>query len=295
MASRIVRRLRAYGAERMNAEDLASEAVTRALTKKMTFESPEHLFNWTMLVARNLLFDQRRAERRSPAFCAIDDVDTPSDHDTPTLVEHRIRLQTVLDALGRLSLDDRMAVMSDAAPLDRREAVRLNVRRHRARARLRAALAGVAGLLGLPLRLRLRLGVRRARTAGTALAPAAFATALLTVGVPFAHYGLPDAEAPRPEPVRLDAAGPAARAGIATRAAASAPAAAVRRVPSPRTGRGAPAPPPAAVRSQEVARVEAGGFGSRTVVRDNRPDEYLICVSEVVPGTGPVCAGRPLV
>lgn len=287
VAGRVVRRLRAHGVERMNAEDLASEAVTRALANDVTFESPEHFFNWTMLVAKNLYYDQRRAESRAPALCTIDDVDVASSHDTPTVVEHRIRLERVLDVLGRMSADDRHAVLSDSTPANRKDAVRLNVRRHRARARLRAALAGLAGLLGL----------RRVRGPAAALVPVAFVSVLAIIGQPFVrgdHGSVPQP----PESVRLDAARPpAVRTPVAPRAARR-PA---RRPVRAGTGgggagraahRAAIAPP--APKQHGVAKVGAGPVQSTTVVRDNGVDEHLVCI-ENVPTRGRVCAGRPLV
>lgn len=285
VAGRVVRRLRAHGVERMNAEDLASEAVTRALANDVTFESPEHFFNWTMLVAKNLYYDQRRAESRAPALCTIEDVDVASGHDTPTVVEHRIRLERVLDVLGRMSADDRHAVLSDSTPANRKDAVRLNVRRHRARARLRAALAGLAGLLGL----------RRVRGPAAALVPVAFVSVLAMIGLPF--VGGDHGFVPRPpEAVRLDAARPpVVRVSLAPRAARRP---AQRPVRAGTGGAGgaahqaAGAPP--APKQHGVAKVGAGPVQSTTRVRDNGVDEHLVCVDDV-PTMGRVCAGRPIV
>ena len=284
VAARIVTRLRRMGAERMNAEDLASEAVTKALTKGVSFESAEHFFNWTMLVARNLYVDQRRAASRAPDVCAIEDLDVPT-HDTAVIAEHRMQLRRVLDVMSGMSAADRAAVMTDATPADRKDAVRLNVRRHRARARLRAALAGIAGLFGL----------RRLPRAGVATTPVAFATVLVTIALPFARTPLPAesdrgaAPAPTEQVTRSGAGHRPASSRTSTAPVAAKPKAVAprpRRVAEPaRAGRGGPREPIAQAAVKDKASVE-------TYAEPNGPNEHLVCVTNS--RVGDVCLGRPL-
>jgi DNA-directed RNA polymerase specialized sigma24 family protein len=84
VARRVASRLRTAGANAADAEDLAAEAILRAVAKGVTFETPDHLYAWTLHVARNLLVDQRRALARGPAFFALDDLDAVTTADTAT-------------------------------------------------------------------------------------------------------------------------------------------------------------------------------------------------------------------
>ena len=265
------------GVERMTAEDLASEAIAKALAKEMAFESADHVFNWTMLVAKNLWIDQRRAAARAPEVYDLSDVDVPT-HDTAHVAEYRMQLRRVLEVLAGMSPDDRYAVMTDVTPAGRTEAVRLNVRRHRARARLRAALAGVAALLGLR---------RLPRTATTAATPVALATALLTVWLPSATPVIPPDRGAAPAPVeRLDGVDRAARRRPAE-------------LPAPRAVRPAGAPAPDATRLRprpQRQRVAAAKVAGREAYVDtwsepNHPDRPLLCVDNN--RLGHVCVDLP--
>ena len=185
VSRRVVSRLHAAGASRADAEDMAAEAIERALAKGVTFETPDHLYAWTLHVARNIHVDQRRASGRGPVLHALDDLDVAVTADTATVVEHRLRLERALQVLATFSPADRAAVMEeDAEPAARRDAVRLAVRRHRARSRLRAAIAGIAALIGW----RGALGAARTRRVAVALAPVAVVGALvLSGGLPFSE------------------------------------------------------------------------------------------------------------
>jgi DNA-directed RNA polymerase specialized sigma24 family protein len=277
VARRIVGRLRRLGADRSTAEDLASEAITRALAHEIAFESRDHLFNWAMLVTRNLWFDQCRAAARAPELCAIDDHDVAT-YDTATVAEHRMQLRRVLDALGRMSAEDRLAVLAETVPGDRREAVRLNVRRHRARARLRAALAAFAGLLTL----------RRLSRAALVATPVALVTvATLCLRIPDQPDATTTAEAPAAAAPIEPVARPIRVAAQAVDRALEAPAA--------RATATRPSPPVRARRQQKVVdtAMAGGRLKAHAYVEDNRPEEHLICVS--TPVMPEFCYGRPIV
>ena len=273
---RVVARLCRLGADRMTAEDLASEAVTRALDKGVTFESADHLFNWTMLVARNLFVDQCRAACRGPEVCELGDHDVATP-DTAIVVEQRMQVRRVLDALGRLSSADRAAVLTDLTPEDRREAVRLNVRRHRARARLRAALTALGGIVGL----------RRLPRLTVATTPVALAT-VVTACLPFVTpatgggSGAAPAAAPRVATAAQVHVVRPAPAPAAARPAAPKPAArpAVQAAAEPV----APAPKP-------IARVEHGRAAVGAHEEQSRPGDSLVCAANT---QLLVCLGEPV-
>lgn len=266
----------------MTAEDLASEAVTRALAKGVVFESAEHLFNWTLVVARNLHVDDCRAAQRRPDLCELGDHDVATP-DTATVVEQRMQLRRALDVLAEMSPDDRFAVLTEITPTDRRDAVRLNVRRHRARARLRAALAAVTGLLGL----------RRLPKVALATTPVAFATALVTVLLPAISPPGGGGGVPRPAPGQAQPAEAATGARLQRVSARSVvPAVRPSAVPAPRvpTARRPPAltaEPPA---RREIVKVQHGPALVEAHEERDQSSEYLVCVDNSRIGT--VCAGR---
>jgi RNA polymerase sigma factor (sigma-70 family) len=137
------------GALPADADDLIQECAVRVLAHQPTFEDADDLVRWCLPVVRNLHVD---AHRRDVRQVVTDDV--PEQVQLRDVVQdsvlQRIELQSVLTAMHQLSPRDREAIVGDsgARPADRREAVKLNVRRHRARQRLAALIASVAGILG---------------------------------------------------------------------------------------------------------------------------------------------------
>jgi hypothetical protein len=150
----------------------------------------------------------------------------------------RWQLERVLDRVAALTDDERSALFEPATARvgDRHEQVRLAVRRHRLRTRLRAGLEGVAALVAVP-----RAVVRRAALAtrprqGLAAGAAAAAIVPLMLVTLGAHRSLPDEGTGRD--VAL-AVAPDLRNAVMV-AATSAPR--VAHGPAP-TGRAAAAPP----------------------------------------------------
>src|SRR5437773_1046450 len=138
--------LRGKGFDRHTAEDAAQEAGTRAFDREIPFSSAEDLTPWIRVVARRLARDANRRSARID-----DDSADPVEHeDVANVVEWRLALAAAAEAFVRLSQTDQEAiiegVVGEQQP-DRRQAVRLAVRRHRARNRLLALLEAIAGSL----------------------------------------------------------------------------------------------------------------------------------------------------
>lgn len=273
-ARRVERRLRAVGADRANAEDLAAEAIARALDHRVEFQSAEHLYAWTLRVARNLFVDQCRAVGRGPAVRPIEDYDAVPLPDTATVVEHRMSLERVLQLLATFSPADRAAVLDDTeTPVERREAVRLNVRRHRARLRLRAALASFLPLFRVS---------RRALKGGLVVAPAAFASLVVALALVPGH---------RTPAAPAEAAAPAVRT-LPARPVVSHD---VPRSPAARAARSRPAPrhrPVASGRPRRntLTRTPAGPAGGDVWARPRQPGDHVLCLRDVL-GSQQICLG----
>lgn len=151
-ASAALRRyLSRRGVSPTDVEDMVQECALRVLAHAPTLLDRDDLLRWCLPVVRNLSVD---AYRRGGRLIVIDDVpERPSTQDLHEHVEHRVELARVLKAITQLGIRDREAIFAavngdDSGPVDRREAVKLNVRRHRARQRLTALLAGLLGVLG---------------------------------------------------------------------------------------------------------------------------------------------------
>lgn len=113
----------------------------------MPFTSADDLLRWCRLVGRRLAVDAHRRTVRSTSVEAVPDQAGTVDVEAAALA--RVRADRVLTALHDLDPNDRAAIIDLRSPdADRREQVRLAVRRHRARARLTAIVDGVAALLG---------------------------------------------------------------------------------------------------------------------------------------------------
>jgi hypothetical protein len=154
VSRRLEQCLRARGASPALAEDVVQETALRVLQARVTFRSADDLMRWARVVAGRLVID---AHRRRRFVADVEVPDVPGHESVHGQVEGRLALDAVSHAIKAMTVDQRQALL-EAQPadgLERRDAVRLNVRRHRARAHLRAAVDGLLGvLLGLGLRIR---------------------------------------------------------------------------------------------------------------------------------------------
>ena len=146
----LTRMLRRQGASRHECEDIVQETAARVVATGIPYVDADDLFRWASTVARRVLIDMRRKDTK------LDDAPPPerSYGDVHSAIESRLTLDAIHDALPKLSSQDRDAILSGldtdqgSGSLSRKEAVRLNVQRHRARERLRLLLGGLAGVLG---------------------------------------------------------------------------------------------------------------------------------------------------
>jgi len=145
------RALAHQGLPRDAVDDVVQEVAARVIEHDVASDSAEDLLRWARVVGRRLGVDWFRAQARVEGQPSED---MPARHDVSVSVEQRLALAATLDGLRDLPVDDRELVITPQAQPghDRRERVRLAVRRHR----LRAHLAHLAnGLLGLPIAVRL--------------------------------------------------------------------------------------------------------------------------------------------
>ena len=285
VSGRLGRLLASRGASRDVADDVVQEVAARALAREIVFDDAADLMRWAVPVALNLLVDSARHAGR--VTVGIDGWDV-AEGDVADLVAHRDRLTRVLGAVARLSDADRIALTSAESPADRREAVKLAVRRHRARRRLLALVDGVAAFvawLGLSLRR-----ARAPRAVSVAALPVAFVLPVALVLVqPAPHaperaitIGAPPRVA---APLTVTAAAPAAPAratsGRASRAARRVTAAATVARPAG----------PAAKRPREVVSVGPEGRELRIRQRQGTNGDHILCVHEPLPviGEPPPC------
>lgn len=144
----VVATLRRRGIGLHSAEDATQEAGSRVLTNGIGFTDADDLRRWVQTVAWRVAIDENRRMARHDGGGNV--VDMASFQEVPAEVENRLRLAATTKAWRALSPADRKAIVGDggeAGGLTRTEAVKLNVRRHRARARLLALVEGVAALV----------------------------------------------------------------------------------------------------------------------------------------------------
>ncbi|MCU1589533.1 MAG: DNA-directed polymerase sigma-70 factor [Frankiales bacterium] len=267
------------GTNPADAEDLVQECALRVLSHEPSYRDADDLLRWCLPVVRNLSVDSYRRTRRDVPTDRIPD--QPSHRDLHEEVEHRAELERVLGAMAQLRPHDRHAILSavqdEPTAGNRREAVRDNVRRHRARQRLTALLSA---LLGFAV-----AAVRRTGTTATVL-PAVLAAFAIAVAVggsgrPGSAGAAPAAGTALPEDaVSLSAVAPAQR--LAPRP--HAPVTLVRRAPDPRTP----------VHSRQVQRVQAP-TGETVSLRtsDARPAHGGLVCTAGVPGLPDTCLTAP--
>jgi hypothetical protein len=154
----------------------------RALAHHVTYASATDLLRWAAPVACNLHVDLVRHRAR-----VLDDpaaTERPATVDVAREVAHRIELQRAFRGIAKLRPADREALIDAVAaepvvPRSRQEAVRLAVRRHRARSRLAVVLEQLAAWGAA-----VRLLSRPRRFAVLAVVPAAALPLLVRAGLP---------------------------------------------------------------------------------------------------------------
>lgn len=215
----VERRLRAMLYRRRldpaSADDVVQEVALRVLSNDVTFESSTDLLRWAAPVACRLHVDllRHRARMTDPSEAA----EHPARDDVAGEVADRLELQRALRAIAALRPADRDAIIDavasePAVPRDRQEAVRLAVRRHRARSRLAVALGQLAAWIGTTV-IGWRMVARERLAPVVAMLPAAAAIPIaVSLGV-----GTSPAPAPRPPGVAAPAARPPVIATQVTR------------------------------------------------------------------------------
>lgn len=132
--------LRSRGCGPQDADDLVQECTIRVLRSRPTFTNTTDLLRWCLPVIRNLSVDLHRKGRRELAVEFLPEGATVGDVADDVLLA--LELRRVLQALQQLRPSDREAIVAhvgpeqSSSPLERKEAVRRNVQRHRARQRL---------------------------------------------------------------------------------------------------------------------------------------------------------------
>jgi hypothetical protein len=273
VSHRLAKLLTSRGAARDVVDDVVQEVAARILAHGIVYVDAMDLMRWAVPVALNLLVDNARAAAKVTPV--TEDHHSPVS-DVADLVAHRDRLGRVLGAVRQLSPADRAALATPSeAPADRREAVKLAVRRHRARRRLLALVDGVAAFLGV-------VGgwLRRTRSsAATATVAIAAAPMALLLVAPYA----PPAADPSPmtsgvsvqERRRVPSVRRPARAVPVRRPARPVPVVRVRPV-SPR-----PAPAAPAAKREELARMGGGKAGAVAVLgHDASEEDGFVCVRD---------------
>jgi hypothetical protein len=160
-------------------DDIVQEAAIRALRQLGRFTSEEHLVRWCCRVAINAHIDTVRRGRR---VVAEPSEETAGPLNVAETVEGRLALDAALAEVAGLSEEDRTLLLNPPVADNRKEAVRLAVRRHRLRARLANILEGV--LAGVPGLRRLRADSFPVRAAMVAAPVVAVLTALPFMTVP---------------------------------------------------------------------------------------------------------------
>lgn len=261
VAPRLEDTLRRWCGDAATREDIVQNTGAKVWAKQVPFCDADDLLPWAVTVARRELIDLRRRASRV-TMVTLDVGDLPTAADAATVVEHRLRAESVARQLAKLSPLAREAIAWDVnghEPWTRAEQLRWGSLLYKARKRLAATVDGFAGVVAW-VRIRLVDIVRQ-----PGLAPALVASAVVPVIVVVTTLGSPETQRRHPPGV----------VGIASRAAGtSAPA-------SPGTatrGRGSPT-------TDDVAEVLPDG-GAQAPPRRREPAEVT------VPGPGgPIGSG----
>jgi DNA-directed RNA polymerase specialized sigma24 family protein len=273
----VERRLRALlfrrGVDNASVDDIVQEVALRALANQVTYASAKDLLRWAGPVACNLHVDLVRHRAR-----VLDDVDTDraGPDDVYGEVADRMELHRAFRGIAALRPADREAIIDAVAeepvvPRTRKEAVRLAVRRHRARSRLILAMEKLAGTV---------LGVRWLTRGRRAAALAAFApVAMLPV------VGTWRAPAHGPETtLRPAVVAPAARSTSTARVRQQRANAPMLRPASTEIRRTVAASPEdddtrRSAHHQEVGVQTPTGSNAHAGGDDRRPDDKTVCLT----------------
>jgi DNA-directed RNA polymerase specialized sigma24 family protein len=279
------------GLDRASADDVVQEVALRALAGRVTYTSAKDLLRWAGPVACNLHIDLLRQRAR----LSDDEVgaDRPASNDVAGEVADRMELQRALRGIAALRPADREAIMEAVTaepvpPRNRKEAVRLAVRRHRARSRLILVMEQLAAFV---------FGWRwvrqpKAATAAVAMVPVMAALPLLFV------TPVPPEAPTRPVPPRV--ATPVTRSVPVRAALTAAPPKAVP-APAPAAKRAVPVRPqpqnaPAATPKPDVEIEGPSDIKIRGRGHDRPPGTtYVFCVWNVPELDRDVCVDRPRV
>jgi hypothetical protein len=264
--------LRSRGASPQDADDLVQECAVRVLRSRPTFIDAPDLLRWCLPVVRNLSVDLHRRGRHE---LPVESVPDRQGGDVAETVLVSLELLRVLRALEKLRPSDRDAIVANVeqeqgGSLDRKQAVRLNVQRHRARQRLLARLAAVLGICAA-------FGRRMVRVAGPAALPVALAVALLTTVMGASAGRVAPRSTPGPTSVAL-AHGPVSAATAADLSTQlqrpSAASVGFRRKPAAR---------PVRQKVTVVAVTTRQGVGARLSEGKPKQPGTLVCVRDVEP------------
>ncbi|HVT75401.1 MAG TPA: hypothetical protein VHD87_00110 [Acidimicrobiales bacterium] len=277
VSARAVAALRRRGVSDEIAEDAVLEAITRAIARDVPFSDADDLLRWVHVVAWRIVLDDRKRDRR----LVYDTPDRVAPDDPSLVAELRLRVEKLARLVSGLSVSDHNALFAVVEPaLDRRDATRLAVRRHRVRAKLLRMLEGAAAAAAW-LRRRGRRPHRGNVVAAATVAP----VMLLSLAVLLPH------DIPQPEPVASDPGAVTAAETIRVDAP-SAPPTPTGAVAGVNTSRRSPAAPP----RTGLPRVDVahpGPFGNgHAWGRAKEPDDHLACAQLSV--VGAFCIDAPV-
>ena len=142
MAGRVAAILRARGAPPSTIDDAVQAAAERALRRADGFDSIDGLINWMVTVG----WRETHSQWRRQSKCLPGEVpDQVGGHDPAAIVEDRLGLEAVAEALAELTPAERTAILASLADeASEHEALSAadKMRRYRARRRLSAIVAG---------------------------------------------------------------------------------------------------------------------------------------------------------
>ncbi|MHB8465119.1 MAG: RNA polymerase sigma factor [Acidimicrobiales bacterium] len=150
--------LYARGVPAARIDDLCQEAAARVLAHQVPFADADDLTPWACTVAWRLYLGELRSTRRHVSEDVLRD--QPSSARVEDEALGRLTLAEVVTVVSRMAERDQQILLAGFAPpdgivVDPKDASRLAVKRHRARARLRRAVGTIGVLLvGAARRLR---------------------------------------------------------------------------------------------------------------------------------------------
>lgn len=276
VADRLHKTLLGRGVSHELAEDVIQETAVRVMERHVGFTDANDLFRWSSVVARHLAIDAARREARR--------CDLPAEMESTVDVADEAIGRWWFDAVRRglqqLSDTERAAILTPGAADDRQGAVRLAVRRHRARRHL-LLIAQSLGIASAWSTHRVR---QTLRGAGGVMATVSAAIVLMVATQP---HG-PSPSAP-PVAVPLRAAAPAEpRQGTSGAPPVAMGAPARVSIPAVLSGAVAPRSTVPSIRVPVESPTGSGDVG----VRPKGPDDALACVT--VTPVGRQCVGLPV-